>query len=1326
MIKKIFIISGCQILVATAAWSKPQELKFNNQNSILGVRQPAADYLNIKQSDMKYFNNLNSSPQDKNEIKNNLVKFLKNGQLINETEASQLLSINLNTKNNSNNEALVAGIYSKLSDGIQKSGFNIDPRVGILGLKLGNNKFLGAGSDIKFESENLIIDHFIYNDGKYVLSADRILIKKVDINNGNIRAFTAMNLKLNDDKNNLDFGWAEVSRSNLNETGIKSFKIKSSQLDIRQANGSTFKTERGSSGLETIQTQVDVKSGEALNLHMTSSVGFIFNNNAKNPQKNLSVSSKGGFDINAVIAPAEKQKENIYTFVNSEELIIDDSARSEKIKVSRGAQLTVLENKFGKESPSAEYAILSDEIQIYNTQSQMQMKAVGFDGKFQSANDGNFKADYSETQSTNSKYEYFNLDYKFSDGHIVKQERASAQKAIYITNTERIVITGNVNYKSEKNKLSQQSETYLSGNELVYTKNNNWIGTFTNFNSVTLNQKGVAEKTILTADTFKFKGKNANGFVSGGVKISQEEDKLKNTSIYTFLSMGETTGNFLADGSIKNLSANELGGSLAQQKNANDKVMLSQMVFDGKNFNMTDDAKRQLIKAQHLSFEGEKNKTNGDTLESFAVELQEAELREFKNDFNNYVITNSTVFYKSSKLNETKNADIQVKNLDAEIQGYKLTAKINNEKDPLNGKTIDMYYNKNKEFEYYSVKNENGIIAGEKNGKKVVWTGGEVQVYKDGHMKLANLTGTEFSITDDRYLSKLRLNEGRAYDGEGQKSATIKKGSAEAQDLNDPAQVKIDFSDVEILEEAGVQKINMGQFSSELAKVLDNKQTSIEVSGQNLAAAKTKENQKKKIVISQGRFTGNQIEKNKKIDGELSFAHLLNYVDQNSKMIEVEGLKFLIVKSDKNASLSGELSALKSYDDNAIQSVELTDLKDVKISHLKEDINVLLNGKKFAYYEDRSSHEKYFIVEQSHFQAINGTKKIDADVKVFNYFQNTKSDLKIIKEAQINGSAQFDSHEMDFSLSAKNIKFVNSKRERDGTVVRYYGIEPTASDSLIHLKLDHHPISIEIYAKDASVELISQKSKASYTFVSKSKQAKEWKVKLGPLTLNPKADANGDATLMINATAIGTQHHELLNNISGMVSSIPLNQNISYNMEGYLKAQAMITQSVGVKFSYAMEALDRNQMRYDNTANSMILTTFKKMKSGNTYGVDLGLLGASAVKVQMNSACGVRVFNKCLGHTLLIPMTVYAGVNRCQYGGKYTICSQLGVSSDLTSSAMENTSLDAEGRAQGRRAGGKNYLFGTSLVSDKEVVHSLAISSGELNGLLYKFYIPIK
>jgi hypothetical protein len=93
---------------------------------------------------------------------------------------------------------------------------------------------------------------------------------------------------------------------------------------------------------------------------------------------------------------------------------------------------------------------------------------------------------------------------------------------------------------------------------------------------------------------------------------------------------------------------------------------------------------------------------------------------------------------------------------------------------------------------------------------------------------------------------------------------------------------------------------------------------------------------------------------------------------------------------------------------------------------------------------------------------------------------------------------------------------------------------------------------------------------------------------------------------------------------------------------------------------------------------------------------------------------------------MLIPMTAYVGVNRCKETNGRTFCANVGGTYDLTTSMIKDASADAPGRSQGRTAGGANLVFGASFVSKSGVTNTLSVTAGELNGFLYKLYVPLR
>lgn len=435
-------------------------------------------------------------------------------------------------------------------------------------------------------------------------------------------------------------------------------------------------------------------------------------------------------------------------------------------------------------------------------------------------------------------------------------------------------------------------------------------------------------------------------------------------------------------------------------------------------------------------------------------------------------------------------------------------------------------------------------------------------------------------------------------------------------------------------------------------------------------------------------------------------------------------MRLLVVDTAKNATLSGQIGWGQKYRDSDVNYIELRDLNNIKIEDTAKARTALFNGKRMASYKNADG-TSVLILEQAQLEVKDSKGTLQADVKALEYFRNNNTDLKIIKEADIKGSLTYDGSKTNFQLNARNIRFVSETREESNAKIRYLGIEPTAADSHIDLKIDHKPISIEIRGSSASIQLITDKSMGRFTFIGQAHGGDKFKIKAGPFEMNGKQQGK-DSVVLMNMTAYGTQHSLLLDQVAGLTNDMPLTKNLSYNLEGFLKFQAWITKSTAIKVSYNGSFLNHtNPNQFDNKANSLILSVIRKSKSETRYGLDVGLLGASAMEITSNDRCAMKMYNQCLGQKMLIPMTAYVGINRCKEKNGSLFCADVGATYDMTTSMMKDTSADAPGRSQGRTAGGANLVLGASFVSKSGVTNTFGVTVGELNGFIYKLYVPL-
>jgi len=1106
-----------------------------------------------------------------------------------------------------------------------------------------------------------------------------------------------------------------------------------------------------------------------MKLSLNTEVGFVYNGNTSAPDKGLKVEATGGSLMSAEMNLNSDSPTVTYKFKNDSELKVFDPVRSQNVALSGNSEIQAIENrsKSNGQVLTTNYVVQADQFQIDKYEKGEKFVVQGLTAKIESnktdhSTEGMITGDYVSKTTASKNYQVYNATYHFKQDPFLKVEDLKSDKAIYITDQDTIQVDGNVNFSRTTNLQNQDQVSYLSGDKVTYYKSDKWTSVFYNFEATTHKYPDKSEKTYFTAKDGVVNGSDKQIKLNGVTQVVRETSPNDQTTKYSLVNDSVISGEQNKDGSKKLFSLAHSEFQSQQVKTADSKT--TNFTIKGDNLYFEDQAKGQMLSAKNISIVSNKTETAADTKEDYAVELDGALLKDLNKGKSDYVLTSSTVLYEKSDKAKEQKGSILVKDLAGEIDGYKLSMKINKPEDALNGKTVDIFFNKNKEIEYYSIRNDYGIIAAEKDGKKIVWTGGSIDVYKDGTVKLANITGTEMLVSNDKLSGQIKIGQASVIDNGTSQSLKGSNLSVDAKS-NQGEMGTISFGDLEILKESGIKNLTATKFSAFLSKLDSQTNQSVSVTSDGIEAAQAdgisrgltirngevvgSDNNKnqnlkmnfsnfsgsenfadksKGLTLEQARINFSDKSEAKQLTGELTLGKVVGFAnkEKDTSIVEISDMKLLIVDANKNMQLSGSIGWAKSYRDAEVNYLDLKDLNQIKIEDTKNARSMLFNGKRIAHFKNENGSD-VIIVEQAQIQATDPKGTLNVDIKALEYFKDNKTDLKIIKEADLKGNVVYDGQKVDFQLNAKNIKFVSNTTDNGQTKVRYYGFEPTANDSHIELKIDHKPISIELKGRSASIQLITDKSMGRYTFIGQATGGDTFKIKAGPMELKGKNGDSGSRVLM-SMTAIGTQHQVLLNQVAGLTSEMPITKNLSYNQEGFLKFQTWITKSTAIKVSYSAPTLSQaaNGMMYDNTAKTLILSVVKKMKSETRYGIDVGMLGASAMEITANDRCAMKMYGQCLGDRMLIPMTAYVGVNRCKESNGSTLCTDIGATYDLTTSMLKESSKDAPGRSQGRIGGGANLVLGTSFVTKSGIVNTISVTASQLNGFLYKLYIPLK
>ncbi len=1266
-------------------------------------------------------------------------------------------------------ETIKQQLIQTVTKALEDKGFTLNQTSGKYGLTFNGFEIKGMKFSLSADRRFIIIDNFKITRGDTTITSDRVTIDRSQLQNGKVATLDAVNLNVKNKDNNISFGWSQLSAGRDSQSKVSSLKVVSSQINITENGMTKFATKKGPTGLEAIHTSIELLPSNGVKLSLNTEVGFDFNRNPLAPQKDLRVETMGGSLLSAELNLNSQAANVTYKFQNESDLKVFDPIRGQNVVLAGNSEIKAIENRSttNGQTMTIDYVLETDQILVdsYKKGEKIVIQGASVnmqDNKIGQFTQGNVAIDYASKKNSLKEYQIYNAVYHFKEDATLKTENLKSDKAIYISDKGTIQIAGNIAFQQTTNKKNGENASYLSGDKVTYYKEDKWTSVFYNVEATTTKYADKSEKSYLTAHNGVLNSNDTQVKLNGLTHLVKETTDNKQTTKYSLVNESVLSGEQDKNGHRQLFSLAHADIQSLEAKTSSSKA--THFTLKGDDFYFEDQSKGQTITSKNISIISNKTETTDDTTENYAVELGETLLKDLNKGKNDYVLISSTVLYEKSAKAQEQKGSILVKDLTGEVEGYKLSFKINKPEDALQGKTVDIYFNKSKQLEYYSIKNEHGIIAAEKDGKKIVWTGGSIDVYKDGEVKLSNITGTEMMVSDDKFAGHIKIGQASAL--ETATTQSLKAANVSVDGKSNKGELgTISFGDLEILKGSGIQNLSATKFSALLSKLDskdnqsvaitsdgieaaqvdgvsrgmtitnggiigtdNNKGQNVKLNFSNFAGSENIADKSKGLTIEQAKISFSEQSSAQQLIGDLTIGKVVSFAnkEKDTSIIEISDMKLLVVDANKNTSLSGSIGWAKTYRDSEVNYLELKDLNQIKVDDTAKARSLLFNGKRIAHYKNENGTD-VVIVEQAQIQATDPKGTLQVDVKALEYFSNNNTDLKVIKEADIKGHVVYDGQKTDFQLNAKNIKFVNNTSTDGQTTVRYFGIEPTADDSHVELKIDHKPITIELKGKSVGVQLITDKSMARYTFIGQSNGGDKFKIKAGPLEINGK-NRNGNSQVLLNMTAIGTQHQVLLEQVAGLTNEMPLTKNLSYNKEGFLKFQVWITKSTAIKVSYSgtLPGQESSKFTYNNTASSLILSVVRKMKSETRYGIDFGLLGASAAEMTANDRCAMKLYNQCLGNRMLIPMTAYVGMNRCKVKNGRTVCTDVGATYDLTTSMIQDAAKDAPGRMQGRTAGGANLVLGTSFVTKGGVANTLSITAGELNGFLYKLYVPLK
>lgn len=502
--------------------------------------------------------------------------------------------------------------------------------------------------------------------------------------------------------------------------------------------------------------------------------------------------------------------------------------------------------------------------------------------------------------------------------------------------------------------------------------------------------------------------------------------------------------------------------------------------------------------------------------------------------------------------------------------------------------------------------------------------------------------------------------------------------------------------------------------------------------------------------IKAGLFDGaiNYIEYDKKgtkLDANVSFGSVLfNEISsgKNDKitMFSASNIDLVAVDYESLVKLNGQVGGVDFFENSKIQSISITDLKNMRIEDMNSGIVANLNAGEIirVVNKDAKGNEtgSYLLMKSSVLNATDAKNGINANIRVgvLEFMQDKLSGQNIVMEADVSGRVKLDktkspiTAEINFALKGKNLITENHSyvSPNGDTVSKYFSIK--AADSHGHLdKIEFsagpsflkEALSLEAKGgKDGgkSLNFTFQQDKTNGTYYVRAEfiEGEKVKVKLFPFTLESKMQG-GDALAELMITPKGQNFYNHMQIISSVVSSEEITDWLEVSSGGMIVARTGTLGGFGFEMMYQDEEhflpQDQIGMSYDK-ASSIGAGIYHKNAKGDRTSAGILLTGDSEFQYSTNGRGVLKVFGMDMAKDGRIPATVnfylkkdYADGDAI-YGGVFV---------DTTSYTIDPTKLrkDAAYYDGGRNAGKMGASVGFSKkISDNQ---RLTISAGANN-----------
>ena len=461
---------------------------------------------------------------------------------------------------------------------------------------------------------------------------------------------------------------------------------------------------------------------------------------------------------------------------------------------------------------------------------------------------------------------------------------------------------------------------------------------------------------------------------------------------------------------------------------------------------------------------------------------------------------------------------------------------------------------------------------------------------------------------------------------------------------------------------------------------------------------------------------------------DLSIGSLL--VNQKTKgaekvtMLSVKDMDVMVVDYNELIKLSGKIGAVDFFQNSQMQTIEVSNLKDIAIKDLSSGFSGTLNSDKIIRIVNKDSTGKeigsYLLVNSTFLNAQDIKNGVNANLRVgvLELLQDKLTGQNVFLNADVNGKIILDktkspiAGEANFALKGQNLVTENKSYVSDdgNTVGKYFainGIDPKGR--LDSVKLSAGPsflkeaISIEAKGSEKggkSLNFTFQQDKGNGTYYVKAefKNGDKVKVKLFPFTLESKVQGT-DALAEVMLAPKGQNFYNHLEIISNVVSENEITDWLGVSNGGMLVART------GTLGGFGFEMMYQNQNYYNpendlkgqtGTAKAASIGAgiFHKNDKGDRLSAGVLLSGDSEFNLQTNGNGVLKIFGVGMDKDARIPATINLYLKKdwadgdSLYGGVFIDTASLAVDSDRLN---KNAAFHNGGRVAGKMGASVAY-----------------------------------